>query len=95
MKLIDADAIIAALESFSDRAHGNQHYLNGIGTAKELIAEADEAVVRCGDCRYFGKDKDDSEEWTVCGYRWQHYPFMEVEPSDYCSHGEWGTNEAD
>lgn len=92
MKLIDADAIIAALESFSDRAHGNQHFLDGIETAKELIAEADEAVVRCEDCEYADKEVYKNNEMWIC--RCEAYSHV-VEAGDYCSRGERETNEAD
>ena len=88
MKLINADAIIAALESFSDRAHGNQHYLNVIETAKELIAEADEAVVRCWDCKYWEPATLSSGN---CGKAFGPPAYKD----DYCSYGERGTNEPD
>ncbi len=98
MKLINAEAIIAALESFSDRAHGNQHYLNGIETAKELIAEADEAVVRCKDCRYYDypfpdpKESDDADPERWCCLLGLGGAFGKDE---FCSYGERRTDEAD
>lgn len=90
MKLINADAFIAALESFADRAHGNQHFLNGIKTAKELIAEADEAVVRCGECKYCYFRR--GIRALLCRYRESS---AIVEAGDYCSRGERRTDETD
>lgn len=83
MKLINADAIIAALESFSDRAHGNQHFLNGIKTAKELIAEADEAVVRRGECKALML-KAEKPRYMCCKFN----GLTDPKPNDYCSYGE-------
>lgn len=40
MRLIDADAIMEALSIFNDKENGNAHFLNGIETAKEIIADA-------------------------------------------------------
>ena len=82
MRLINADAIIAALESFSDRANGNQHYLNGIETARELIAESDEAVVRCGECKH------------LVGGICMEFADSGINPSasDFCSYGERRTD---
>lgn len=37
MRLIDADALTKKLNIFNDRKHGNEHFLNGIETAKEII----------------------------------------------------------
>lgn len=98
MKLINADAIIAALESFSDRAHGNQHFLNGIETAKELIAEADETVVRCEECIYWQDQKDGVVEVPVCKYDCRGNKrgvVIVMGADDFCSHGERRTNETD
>ena len=90
MKLINADALIAALESFSDRAHGNQHYLNGIETAKELIAEADEAVVRCKDCKH--SVMNDELGLLMCHYRKCYH----LVPEDgFCNFGERITAESE
>ena len=40
MRLIDADYVMSALGIFNDREHGNEHFLNGIETAKEIVEEA-------------------------------------------------------
>ena len=53
MKLIDADKILEALGAFTDKEHGDPHFLNGIETARELIEGMPEAVVRCGDCGWY------------------------------------------
>lgn len=39
-RLIDADALIGSLNVFNDRINGNEHFLNGIDTAKELAVDA-------------------------------------------------------
>lgn len=36
-RLIDADELLKALNSFNDKENGNEHFLCGIETAKELI----------------------------------------------------------
>lgn len=40
MRLIDADCILSALNVFSDREHGNEHFLFGIETAQEIVKDA-------------------------------------------------------
>ncbi len=37
MRLIDASALTKKLNVFNDRMHGNEHFLNGIESAKEII----------------------------------------------------------
>ena len=37
MRLIDADYILSALNVFSDREHGNEHFLLGIETAQDIV----------------------------------------------------------
>ena len=36
-RLIDADKLLKALNSFNDKENGNEHFLCGIETAKELV----------------------------------------------------------
>ena len=88
MNLIDADAIIAALESFADLRNGNTHFLNGIETAKEIVTRLPEAVVRCKDCRYLKTGENERESWSICA-RVIVYPYLDVGPNDYCSYAEW------
>lgn len=40
MRLIDADYILSALNVFSDREHGNERFLSGIETAREIVKDA-------------------------------------------------------
>lgn len=40
MRLIDADYVISALSIFNDRENGNEHFLYGIETAKEIVENA-------------------------------------------------------
>lgn len=39
-RLIDADYVLSALDTFSDRENGNKHFLLGIETAREIIRDA-------------------------------------------------------
>ena len=38
-RLIDADLLMEKLNVFNDREHGNEHFINGIETAKELLED--------------------------------------------------------
>lgn len=38
-RLIDADLLMEKLNVFNDRVHGNEHFLYGIETAKELLED--------------------------------------------------------
>ena len=38
-RLIDADLLMEKLNVFNDREHGNEHFLYGIETAKELLED--------------------------------------------------------
>lgn len=40
MRTIDADYVLDALGIFSDREHGEPHFLNGIETAREIVEQA-------------------------------------------------------
>ena len=40
MLTIDADYVLDALGIFSDREHGEPHFLNGIETAREIVEQA-------------------------------------------------------
>lgn len=40
MRLIDADYILSSLNVFSDREHGNEHFLFGIETAQDIVKDA-------------------------------------------------------
>lgn len=39
MRLVDADALMEKLNVFNDKVHGNEHFLYGIETAKELLED--------------------------------------------------------
>lgn len=39
MKLIDADKILEALGVFTDKEHGDPHFLKGIETAREIVEQ--------------------------------------------------------
>lgn len=40
MRTTDADYILSALNVFSDREYGNEHFLSGIETAREIVKDA-------------------------------------------------------
>ena len=75
MRLIDADLLMEKLNVFKDREHGNEHFLYGIETAKELLEDTPTAydvekvvnelenIKTGGDCRYKCKNYD----WSVGG----------------------------
>lgn len=44
MRSVDADYIMSAFGIFTDKEHGNEHFLYGIETAKEIVANAPTAV---------------------------------------------------
>lgn len=54
MRPIDANALTKKLNTFNDRMHGNEHFLNGIETAKEIIEneptiDAEPHWIPCGE----------------------------------------------
>ena len=77
-KLISANAVLEVLGCFTDREHGNPHFFNGLATAVEIIENAEEAVVRCKDCRHYWKNPDQSD--AVC--------LASPRDDAYCSEGE-------
>ena len=90
MKLINADRTVETLMGLADKEYGNQHYLNGIRTALELIGNEPEAVVRCGDCMMFDEDgADEADE----GEGWCWWVDAIVKLHDYCSYGERSEDE--
>ena len=78
MRLIDADWVISVLNIFNDKEHGDEKFLLGIASAKEIVENAPtidaEPVVKCKDCIL------DREAQCPMKYA--------TEPDDYCSWGE-------
>lgn len=62
-RMIDANALMDALNVFKDRKNGNEHFMYGIETAKELLEIQPTVdavpVVRCGECKYHWKNGGD------------------------------------
>jgi len=58
-----------------------------IYSAIDSVPSADVApVVRCKDCKWQDKGKNDSESWNICMYRpWSYKP---IEDTDFCSDGK-------
>jgi hypothetical protein len=85
MRLIDADNAIHALGVFSDMEHGNKHFLYGIESAKEIIAECETidavSVVQCKDCKHYNT--------TGCskGFGWCENIDRGVSDNFYCANG--------
>ena len=89
MKLIDANKVIKALQLFNDHEHGNEDFFCGLETAKEIIEQADEAVVRCKDCRYAHMSTDGRVKYCEV---WFPDEAEYLDGDDYCSYGERRTN---
>lgn len=83
MKLIDAGKLLEALGVFKDKEHGDQHFLNGIETAREIVEEMSEAVVRC---RYCAKSKPDENDESV--WLWCRRVHGLTRKNDFCPYGE-------
>ena len=96
MKLIDADKIIESLGVFKDKKHGDPHFLNGIETARELIEDMPEAVVRCKDCRYgyhfYDVQNGITDSWVEC--RKPNGLNRDMPEDGYCYCGERETDES-
>ena len=85
MKLIDADKLLEALGVFKDKKHGDPHFLKGIETAREIVEQMPEAVVRCGDCEYAESEVyKNNETWLRRCMAYSHVAYDD----DYCSYGE-------
>ena len=84
MKLIDASKVLDALATFTDKEHGNNHFLNGIATAEEIVEQMPEAVVRCRDCKHYTYYNECTcLHWDIDQ---NNYPYTDED--DFCSHGE-------
>ena len=84
--------ILFGLNVFSDDENGNEHFLNGIETAKEIVEDAIAVdavpVVRCKDCKHY--DHEERTGW--CNLNSYFYPggmdWSRYDEEDYCSYGE-------
>ena len=95
-RLIDANELMDALNVFKDRKNGNEHFMYGIETAKELLeiqTTVDAVpVVRCRECKY----RIDVDGLSKSGYFCErcHFSFdMENCDDFYCADGERRTDE--
>lgn len=89
MKLIDADKAFEVLSEYYHHRTYIQH-----DALREALDRVPEAVVRCKDCRYYDKGKNESEEWSECRYYWYVSDF-DVSPDCFCSRGERRSDETD
>ena len=90
MKLIDADALRQDVLALPNCYNGYSDTYDKsliIGLIDEQIAVDAVPVVRCKDCRYFKTGENERESWSIC-VRKIVYPYVDVEPSNYCSYGE-------
>lgn len=66
-RYIDADVLMDALNVFRDRKNGNEHFMYGIETAKELLGIQPTVdavpVVRCKDCKHHEVFKNGVNGW--------------------------------
>ena len=80
-KYIDRGMLLKALNVFRDTENGNQHFLNGIESAREIIKNMPcsrvQKVVYCGECRYY------SESSMTCSAL-----CIGTDSDGYCSAGE-------
>lgn len=90
MKLIDADKLLEALGVFTDKEHGDPHFLNGIEAAREIVEGMPEAVARCKDCAKSRPDGNDESVWLWC--RRVHGL---TRKNDFCPYGERRSDETD
>ena len=77
---IERETVLNALSVFNDRIHGNEHFLNGIETAKEIVDKtlpADVAPVKHGEWNHGYCSK--------CGYYWGNDAPIACVPN-YCPH---------
>jgi len=80
MRLIDADRF---KNWIMDRYICFDHTLDDIDAQPTVDAVQ---VVRCKDCRFQDKGRNESESWNLCGYRpWLHVP---TEDEHYCGYAE-------
>ncbi len=66
-RYIDADVLMDALNVFRDRKNGNEHFMYGIETAKELLGIQPTVdavpVVRCRECKHHEVFKNGVNGW--------------------------------
>lgn len=91
-RLIDANALMDALNVFKDRKNGNEHFMYGIETAKELLGIQPTVdavqVMRCKDCKMWGcpipiEYTMKEEGYEYCGALWTN-----THKDDFCAWGE-------
>ena len=83
MRLIDADNIIHALETFADIEHGNHHFMYGIESAKEIVTESetiDAVPVVRGE--WVKKSSEEAETLALCSKC--SYPISWWHKTNYC-----------
>ena len=84
--LIRRSDVMNMLSVFNDRVNGNNHFINGIETAKELLESAPVVdaveVVRCRDCARYRTKYCPVDTWTA------DVTIYKAEPDDFCSYGE-------
>lgn len=87
---IEREKVLNALSVFNDRVHGNEHFLNGIETAKEIVggaSSADVAPVVHGEWTAEGNDEKGNywDECTACRKSVWFPPFVKNDYK-YCPH---------
>ena len=91
MRLIDADALLNALNTYSDTENGNAHFLHGIKSAQEQIDDAPTIdavrVVRCGECSHYNISGCSE------GFGWCEKIDRGVTDGHFCSFGERKTED--
>lgn len=79
MKLIDAGKLLEALGAFTDKKHGDPHFLNGIETAREIVEQMPVASVEAI------MEWCDNRNMSIITNELLHY-LMSVEYASYGKH---------
>ena len=73
-------------KEYNRRRTGDGLKLAWIEKAVNEVPEVKTEIIRCKDCRYQDKGRNESESWNLCGYRpWLHVP---TEDEHYCGYAE-------
>lgn len=80
-KYIDADKLKRHYAWWDDESKKIFDEIVDLQPAADVVP-----VVRCSECKYQDKGKNECEAWNLCGYRsWLHIP---TEDDAFCSKGE-------
>ena len=97
MSLADCISRRAAIDAISKctawKMSKDDKLISKVAVVNELLLmpSTQPDVIRCKDCRFQDKGRNESESWNLCGYRpWLHVP---TEDEHYCGYAERRTDE--